>query len=62
MQAIKCFYLDKEKQWLGYMPNFPDHWAQGETFEALQLNLYRLNFDLTLVEALRKVSELSLPL
>ena len=61
MKAIKCFYLDDEKQWLGYLPNFPDHWAQGETFEALQANLYRLNFDLTLVEALRKVSELSLP-
>ena len=61
MQKIKCFYLDNEKQWLGYLPNFPDHWAQGETFEALQLNLCRLNFDLTLLEALRKVSELSLP-
>ncbi|MEK9142907.1 MAG: type II toxin-antitoxin system HicB family antitoxin [Nitrospirota bacterium] len=61
MQAIKYFYLDNEKQWLGYLPNFPDHWAQGETFEALQLNLCRLNFDLTLLEALRKVSELSLP-
>ncbi|WHZ28238.1 MAG: hypothetical protein OJF51_003036 [Nitrospira sp.] len=61
MKAIKCFYLDDEKQWLGYLQNFPDHWAQGETFEALQANLYRLNFDLTLVEALRKVSELSLP-
>ena len=61
MQAIKCFYLDEEKQWLGYFPNFPEHWVQGETFEALQLNLYRLNFDLSLMEALRKVSELSLP-
>jgi phage major head subunit gpT-like protein len=61
MQAIKCFYLDNEKQWLGYLPNFPEHWVQGETFEALQANLYRLNFDLTLMEALRKVSELSLP-
>lgn len=61
MKAIKCFYLDGEKQWLGYLPNFPDYWAQGETFEALQANLYRLNFDLTLVEALRKVSEISLP-
>jgi hypothetical protein len=62
MQPIKCVYLDHEKQWLGYLPNFPEHWAQGETFEALQANLNRLNFDLTLVEALRKVSELSLPL
>jgi hypothetical protein len=61
MQVIKCLYLDNEKQWLGYLPNFPDHWAHGETFEALRLNLYRLNFDLTLLEALRKVSELSLP-
>ncbi len=62
MQAIKCYDLDEEKQWLGYLPNFPDHWAHGETLEALQANLYRLNFDLSLVEALRKVSELSLPL
>lgn len=61
MRAIKYCYLDNEKQWLGYLPNLPEHWAQGETFEALQLNLYRLNFDLTLLEALRKVSELSLP-
>lgn len=62
MKVFKCFYLDEEKQWLGTLPNFPDHWAQGETIEALQTNLYRLNFDLTLMEALRKVSELSLPL
>jgi hypothetical protein len=61
MQAIKYFYLDDEKQWLGYLPNFPEHWAQGETFEVLQLNLSRLNFDLSLMETLRKVSELSLP-
>ncbi len=61
MQVIKCFYVDEEKQWLGSLPDFPEHWTQGETFEALQLNLYRLNFDLTLVEALRKVSELTLP-
>ncbi len=53
MKAIKYFYLDDEKQWLGYLANFPDHWAQGETFEALKANLYRLNFDLTLLEALR---------
>jgi hypothetical protein len=32
-----------------------------KAFETLQLNLYRLNFDLTLMEALRKVSDLSLP-
>jgi len=62
MKVCKCSYLDDEKQWLGSLPNFPDHWAQGDTFEALQTNLYRLNFDLTLMEALRKVSELSLPL
>lgn len=55
MKGIKYFYLDEEKQWLGYLSNFPDHWVQGETFEALQINLYRLNFDLTLLEALRKV-------
>lgn len=54
MKAIKYFYLDDEKQWLGYLQNFPDHWVQEETFEALQVNLYRLNFDLTLLEALRK--------
>lgn len=32
-----------------------------KAFETLQLNLFRLNFDLTLMEALRKVSDLSLP-
>jgi len=61
MQMIKYFYLDDEKQWLGYLSNFPEHWAHGETIEVLQLNLYRLNFDLTLMEALRKASDLSLP-
>lgn len=61
MHAIKCVYSNDEKQWLGSLPSFPEHWAEGETFEALQLNLHRLNFDLTLVEALRKVSELGLP-
>ena len=56
MQAAKCFYLDDEKQWLGYLSNFPEHWVQGETFETLQANLYRLDFDLTLLEALRSVT------
>jgi hypothetical protein len=56
MRAIKYCYMDDEKQWLGYLPNFPEHWSQGETFEALQLDLYRLNFDLMLLEALRQVS------
>jgi len=60
MQPIRYCYIDEEKQWLGYLPNFPEHWVQAETFEALQLNLYRLNFDLTLLESLRKVSELTL--
>jgi hypothetical protein len=61
MQVIKYFYLEGDRQWLGYPENFPEHWAQGETFETLQLNLYRLNFDLTLLEALRNTTELSLP-
>ena len=55
MKAIRYCHLDDEKQWLGYLSNFPEHWAQGYTFEALQLSLYRLNFDLMLLEALRKV-------
>lgn len=61
MRAIRYCYMEDEQQWLGYLPKFPEHWVQGETFETLQLNLYRLNFDLTLMDALRKASELSLP-
>ncbi len=55
MKVIKYFYLDDEKQWLSYLPNLPEPWVQGETFEALQVNLYRLNFDLMLLDALRRV-------
>jgi hypothetical protein len=30
MQAINYGYLEEEKQWMVYLLNFSEHWAQGK--------------------------------
>lgn len=34
-------------QWRGFLRDYPDHQAQGESFEDLELKLCRLHHDLT---------------
>ena len=53
MKTINYFYLEDERQWLGYLQDFPDYWEEGESFERLQTKLSLLHFDFTLLKALK---------
>ncbi|MDF0674822.1 MAG: hypothetical protein P0120_10875 [Nitrospira sp.] len=53
MKVINYYYLEDERQWLGYLQDHPDYWEEAESFESLHSNLSHLNFDLTLVRALK---------
>ncbi len=53
MKAINYYYLENERQWLGYLKDDLDYWEEAESFASLHSNLSHLNFDLTLVRALK---------
>lgn len=53
MKAINYYYLEVERQWLGYLQDHPDYWEEGESFETLHSNLSRLNIDLALLRTLK---------
>lgn len=53
MKAINYYYLEDERQWLGYLKDYPDYWEEAESFESLQANLSSLHFDLTVMNALK---------
>ena len=43
----KFVYWQEEDAWLGYLQEFPDYWAQGETLDDLKAHLRDLYADLT---------------
>jgi hypothetical protein len=47
MQTVKFVYWQEGEFWLGYLPDFPDYWTQGETLEDLKEHLADLYRDLT---------------
>ncbi|MBS0182058.1 MAG: hypothetical protein JSS39_06615 [Nitrospira sp.] len=53
MKTINFYYLEDERQWLGYLRDHPDYWEEAESFDTLHSNLSSLNFDLTLLNALK---------
>ncbi|WHZ29415.1 MAG: hypothetical protein OJF51_004217 [Nitrospira sp.] len=53
MKTINYYYLEHERQWLGYLQDYPDYWEEGESFESLHSNLSHLHFDLTLLNAIK---------
>ncbi|BFU91895.1 MAG: hypothetical protein NTAFB01_30820 [Nitrospira sp.] len=53
MKAINYYYLEDERQWLGYLQDHPDYWEEAESFDTLHSNLSSLNFDLTVLNALK---------
>ena len=53
MKAFNYFYLEDERQWLGYLQDYPDYWEEAESFEGLQSSLSCLHFDLTVMNALK---------
>jgi predicted RNase H-like HicB family nuclease len=48
--------------WLGYLEEYPDYWAQGETMEELQEHLKDIFKELTSgnIPCVRRVAELEL--
>lgn len=53
MKTINYYYLEDERQWLGYLKDYPDYWEEAESFESLRASLSALNFDLTLLNTLK---------
>lgn len=47
MNTIKYIYWQDENMWLGYLEEYPDYWAQGETIEELQEHLKDIFKELT---------------
>lgn len=46
MEIAKYVVWQEQGQWRGYLRDYPDHQAQGESFEILELKLSRLLHDL----------------
>lgn len=53
MKAINYYYLEHERQWLGYLQDYPDYWEEAESFERLRSKLSDLHFDFTVMRALK---------
>jgi len=53
VKVINYYYLEDEQQWLGYLQDQPDYWEEAESFDSLHSNLSRLDFDLTVLNALK---------
>ena len=60
MRAIKYIYWQEEDMWLGYLEEYPDYWAQGETIEELEENLRDIYRELSSghIPHVRRIAEL----
>jgi len=47
MQTLPIVVWEEEGGWLGYLQEFPDYWAQGETRDELNEHLRDLHRDIT---------------
>jgi predicted RNase H-like HicB family nuclease len=47
MHSTKYIIFQEENGWRGYLEGYPEHEAQGESFEDLQAKLWQLHQDLT---------------
>jgi len=61
MQTAKIVYWEEEGSWIGYLEEFPDYWAQGDTPEDLKSHLCDLYKDLTSDElpGIRRVAHIA---
>jgi hypothetical protein len=53
VKAINYYFLEDERQWLGYLQDHPDYWEEAESFESLHSNLSAMSFYITLQKALQ---------
>ena len=60
MQTVKFVYWEEDGAWVDYLQDYPDYWAQGETFDDLEDHLRDLYRDLRSGElpGIRKVDDL----
>jgi len=60
MQTVKFVSWEEDGAWIGYLQDYPDYWAQGESLDDLKDHLRDLYYDLTSGElpGIRKVDEL----
>jgi len=60
MEIKKYVYWEDEGMWLGYLVEYPDYRAQGESIEELKENLKDIYNDLISgsIPCIRKVAEL----
>ena len=47
MQTTKIVYWEEDSIWLGYLPEFPDCWTQGDTLDDLRDHLRNIYAELT---------------
>ena len=47
MQTMRYVHWQDGDMWLGYLEKYPDYMTQGETLDALQLNLRDIYQELT---------------
>ena len=62
MVKQKYVYWEDDDTWLGYLEEFPDYWAQGETENELKEHLVDLYKKLTsgTIPSVRKMAELDI--
>jgi hypothetical protein len=63
MQTIISVHWQDGDAFLGYLPDYPDYWTQGDSLDDLKDHLVDLYRDLTSgeVPGIRKVDELFVP-
>jgi hypothetical protein len=63
MHTVKYVYWQEGPHWLGYLQEYPDYWAQGDTLDDLLEHLKDLYVDATsgAVPRVRKVGEMVIP-
>ena len=61
MKTAKFVYWQEDGVWIGYLPDYPDYWTQGETFADLKEHRRDLHRDLSVgvVSGTRKVEDSS---
>ena len=62
MHTAEIVYWEEDGSWIGYLREFPDCWAQGDTPEDLESHLRDLYTDLTSDElaGVRKVAAIAI--
>jgi len=60
MQVVKIVVWEEKRAWLGYLQEYPDYWAQGESLEDLKEHLKDLYHEFIggQIPGIRKVEDL----